>query len=153
MKCPFCDVDNDKVVDSRPYDDSTAIRRRRECLACGARFTTYERVESLPLMVVKRGGERELFNRDKLVAGVVKACEKRPVSADQIDRLAQEIEYNLAGQLGREVSSREIGEMVMEQLQKLDEVAYVRFASVYREFKDARSFMEELAAFLDKGDK
>lgn len=150
MKCPFCGHDHDKVVDSRPYDEGTAIRRRRECISCGARFTTYEKVESIPLMVVKRGGEREPFNRDKIVNGLLRACEKRPVPADVIDEMARQVEYKLTSQLSREVSSREIGEAVMSQLKNVDEIAYVRFASVYREFKDAQSFMNELKMFLNQ---
>ncbi|MGI6077028.1 MAG: transcriptional regulator NrdR [Fastidiosipilaceae bacterium] len=150
MKCPYCGHDHDKVVDSRPYDDGTAIRRRRECISCGSRFTTYEKVDTIPLMVIKRGGERELFDRDKIVNGMLRACEKRPISVDVINNVAREIENHLSSGLKREVSTKEIGELVMEHLKDIDEIAYVRFASVYREFKDAQSFMDELANFLKK---
>ena len=132
MKCPYCGHDHDKVVDSRPYDDGTAIRRRRECISCGSRFTTYEKVDTIPLMVIKRGGERELFDRDKIVNGMLRACEKRPISVDVINNVAREIENHLSSGLKREVSTKEIGELVMEHLKDIDEIAYVRFASVYR---------------------
>ena len=129
MKCPYCGHDHDKVVDSRPYDDGTAIRRRRECISCGSRFTTYEKVDTIPLMVIKRGGERELFDRDKIVNGMLRACEKRPISVDVINNVAREIENHLSSGLKREVSTKEIGELVMEHLKDIDEIAYVRFAS------------------------
>lgn len=148
MRCPFCDHDDDRVIDSRPSDEGTAIRRRRECTVCGARFTTYEKVETLPLLVVKKDGTREPFDRDKLITGVMKSCEKRPVSTNQIEQLVNAIEIQTQNSLKREVTSREIGEMVMEQLKNIDEVAYVRFASVYRQFKDVNSFLAELNEML-----
>lgn len=151
MKCPYCAHDQDKVVDSRPTDEGAAIRRRRECLSCGARFTTFEKIESYPLIVIKRHGEREPFDRDKLIAGITKACEKRPISADTIDLAAREIENSIRNTLKREVSSEEVGELVMNRLEEIDQVAYVRFASVYREFKDVESFMEELQMLLGRG--
>ncbi len=148
MKCPFCGHQEDKVVDSRASSDELSIRRRRECLACGKRFTTYEHVEEQPLMVVKKDGRRERFDRHKLLAGLVKACEKRPVSMDDLERLVDELERELSQQFEREVPSREVGERVMKKLHALDPVAYVRFASVYREFKDVEQFMRELKDLL-----
>ncbi len=148
MRCPFCAHDEDKVIDSRPSEEGSAIRRRRECLSCGARFTTYEKVETVPLLVIKKDGTREPFHRDKLIAGIQKACEKRPVSTDQIDQIVDSIETSVANSLKREISSREVGEMVMERLKVIDEVAYVRFASVYRQFRDVNSFLEELNQLL-----
>ena len=144
MRCPYCQELESRVLDSRPSEDGYSIRRRRECNACKRRFTTYERVEERPLLVVKKSGNRETFNRDKLIAGLTRACEKRPVSMDQIERLVGEIERDLRDQYDREVSSRVIGEMVMDRLQKLDEVAYVRFASVYRQFTDLNSFIKTI---------
>ena len=148
MKCPFCGHQEDKVVDSRSSSDGVAIRRRRECLSCGKRFTTYEHVEEQPLMIIKKDGRREPFDRHKLLAGLVKACEKRPVSMDDLERLVDELERELSQQFEREVPSREIGERVMKKLHALDPVAYVRFASVYREFKDVEQFMRELKDLL-----
>ena len=148
MKCPFCGHQEDKVVDSRSSADGVSIRRRRECLACAKRFTTYEHVEEQPLMIIKKDGRREPFDRHKLLAGLVKACEKRPVSMDDLERLVDELERELSQQFEREVSSREIGERVMKKLHTLDPVAYVRFASVYREFKDVEQFMRELKDLL-----
>ena len=148
MKCPFCGHQEDKVVDSRASSDGVAIRRRRECLGCAKRFTTYEHVEEQPLMVVKKDGRREPFDRHKLLAGLVKACEKRPVSMDGLEQLVDEVERDISQQFEREVSSREIGERVMKKLHALDPVAYVRFASVYREFKDVEQFMRELKELL-----
>ena len=148
MRCPFCNHDDDRVIDSRPSDEGAAIRRRRECTVCGARFTTYEKVENPPLLVIKKDGTREPFDRDKLMAGIMKSCEKRPVSTDQIDSLVASIEAQNQNSLKREISSREIGEMVMEGLKQIDEVAYVRFASVYRQFKDVNSFLQELNDML-----
>ena len=148
MKCPFCGHQEDKVVDSRASSDELSIRRRRECLACGRRFTTYEHVEEQPLMVIKKDGRRERFDRHKLLAGLVKACEKRPVSMDQLEQLVDELERELSQQFEREVPSREVGERVMKKLHTLDPVAYVRFASVYREFKDVEQFMRELKDLL-----
>ena len=141
MKCPFCSFEDSKVVDSRPTDEGTSIRRRRECLHCGKRFTTYETVERMPLMLIKR-------DRQKLLNGLVKACEKRPVSLMQLEQIVDHVEQKLFGSLESEVSSKVIGELVMEQLRKVDEVAYVRFASVYRQFKDINTFMEELNTLL-----
>lgn len=148
MKCPFCGHQEDKVVDSRASSDGVAIRRRRECLGCAKRFTTYEHVEEQPLMIVKKDGRREPFDRHKLLAGLVKACEKRPVSMDDLERLVDELERELSQQFEREVPSREVGERVMKKLHALDPVAYVRFASVYREFKDVEQFMRELKDLL-----
>lgn len=150
MRCPFCGHDEDKVIDSRPSDEGAAIRRRRECIACGSRFTTYEKIENLPLLVIKKDGTREPFDREKLISGLMKSCQKRPVSTDQIEALVASIETQTQNSLKREISSREIGEMVMEGLKKIDEVAYVRFASVYRQFKDVNSFLEELNEMLRK---
>ncbi|MBI3083949.1 MAG: transcriptional repressor NrdR [Candidatus Omnitrophica bacterium] len=148
MKCPFCGHQEDKVVDSRSSADGVSIRRRRECLGCGKRFTTYEHVEEQPLMIIKKDGRREPFDRHKLVAGLVKACEKRPVGMDELERLVDELERELSQQFEREAPSREIGERVMKRLHALDPVAYVRFASVYREFKDVEQFMRELKELL-----
>ncbi len=148
MKCPFCGHQEDKVVDSRASSDGSSIRRRRECLGCGKRFTTYEHVEEQPLMVVKKDGRREPFDRHKLLGGLVKACEKRPVSMDDLEKLVDELERELSQQFEREVPSREVGERVMKKLHVLDPVAYVRFASVYREFKDVEQFMRELKDLL-----
>ena len=148
MKCPFCGHEEDKVVDSRASSDGVAIRRRRECLACGKRFTTYEHVEEQPLMVIKKDGRREPFDRHKVLAGLVKACEKRPVGMDDLERLVDELERELSQQFEREAPSREVGERVMKRLHALDPVAYVRFASVYREFKDVEQFMRELKDLL-----
>lgn len=148
MKCPFCGHQEDKVVDSRASSDGVAIRRRRECLGCAKRFTTYEHVEEQPLMIIKKDGRREPFDRHKLLAGLVKACEKRPVSMDDLEGLVDELERELSQQFEREVPSREIGERVMKKLHALDPVAYVRFASVYREFKDVEQFMRELKDLL-----
>jgi len=148
MKCPFCGHQEDKVVDSRASADGRSIRRRRECLGCGKRFTTYEHVEEQPLMVIKKDGRREPFDRHKVLAGLVKACEKRPVGMEDLERLVDELERELSRQFEREVPSREIGERVMRQLHALDPVAYVRFASVYREFKDVEQFMRELKELL-----
>ncbi len=151
MKCPFCGFTDSKVIDSRPAEDGTTIRRRRECLDCQKRFTTYEIIERMPLVVIKRDGSRESFDKVKIINGVIRACEKRPVTMTQIETLAEEIELELRGRLESEVKSEVIGEMVMARLKDLDEVAYVRFASVYRSFKDINTFMEELTKLL--GDK
>ena len=148
MKCPFCGHQEDKVVDSRASGSGDAIRRRRECLGCGKRFTTYEHIEEQPLMVVKKDGRREPFDRHKLLAGLVKACEKRPVSMDDLERLVDELERELSQHFEREAPSREVGERVMKRLHSLDPVAYVRFASVYREFKDVEQFLRELKDLL-----
>ena len=148
MKCPFCGDQESKVVDSRPTDESSSIRRRRECLSCGKRFTTYETVESLPLVVVKKDGGRETFDRNKILNGLVKACEKRPVPIAVLEKAASDIEQQLLNSLNREVKTEYIGELVMEKLKDIDEVAYVRFASVYRQFKDINTFMSELSKLL-----
>jgi len=144
MKCPYCMHIDSKVVDSRPTEDGEKIRRRRECLNCGRRFTTYEVVETTPLVVVKKDKSRQMFDRNKLLAGLLRACEKRPVSVDTLDRLVDSIEQGYANQLVKEVTSRELGEYVLKQLKELDKVAYIRFASVYRDFSDVETFMEEL---------
>ena len=149
MKCPFCGFEESKVIDSRPTDEGQRIRRRRECLSCGKRFTTYEIIESLPIIVIKKDKSREAFNRDKLMTGLLRACEKRPVSIDTLDNMIDEIETVLQNSLDREVSSEKIGELVMEKLKTIDEVAYVRFASVYRQFKDINTFMRELSKLLE----
>lgn len=149
MKCPYCGYLESKVVDSRPADEGASIRRRRECLACHKRFTTYETMESLPLMVIKKDGSRQSFDRGKVMGGLIRACEKRPVSYQTLEGLVAEIELSLQNQIDREVSSSQIGELVLERLKQLDEVAYVRFASVYREFKDIDSFMAELKQLME----
>ena len=148
MKCPFCGFTDSKVIDSRPADDGATIRRRRECLACQKRFTTYEIIERLPLVVIKRDGSRQSFDKMKLINGIVRACEKRPVSMADIENIADDIEQELQSGLEREVSTAQIGELVMDRLKEMDEVAYVRFASVYRSFKDINTFMEELTKML-----
>ena len=148
MKCPFCGYTESKVIDSRPAEEGATIRRRRECLACQKRFTTYEIIERLPLVVVKRDGSRQTFDRVKLINGMVRACEKRPVTLAQLEGIADDIEQELQSSLEREVSTVAIGEMVMSRLKEVDEVAYVRFASVYRSFKDINTFMEELTKLL-----
>jgi transcriptional repressor NrdR len=150
MKCPFCGHDEDRVIDSRPAEEGAAIRRRRECIGCNGRFTTYEKIETLPLLVVKKDGTREPFNRDKILNGLLKACEKRPVSNDQLIELLTFVEFQVQGAANREISSKDIGELVMRKLKEIDEVAYVRFASVYRQFKDVHSFLEELNEMLYK---
>jgi len=144
MKCPFCGYVDSKVVDTRPADEGVSIRRRRECLKCQRRFTTYEIVESLPLIVIKKDGSRQAFDRNKLLGGLFKACEKRPVSLQTLERLVDEVEAHFQNSLQREVESRQIGELVMDKLKRIDEIAYVRFASVYRQFKDINSFIVEL---------
>ena len=151
MKCPYCGYAESKVIDSRPAEEGSTIRRRRECLACRKRFTTYEIMERLPLVVVKRDGSRQSFDRVKVINGLVRACEKRPIALSQLEEIADDIENELQGALEREITTAEIGEMVMTRLKDLDEVAYVRFASVYRQFKDINTFMEELKKLL--GDK
>lgn len=149
MKCPYCAYLESKVVDSRPADEGASIRRRRECLSCHKRFTTYETMESLPLMVVKKDGSRQSFDRSKVLSGLIRACEKRPVTYQTLEDLVVEIEQVLQNQMDREISSAQIGELVMERLKKVDEVAYVRFASVYRQFKDINTFMAELNKLLE----
>ncbi|MEL6716597.1 MAG: transcriptional regulator NrdR [Planctomycetota bacterium] len=149
MKCPRCEADDDRVVDSRTASDGTVIRRRRECLACHMRFTTYERIEESPLRVVKKNNERARFDRDKILGGMLRACEKLPVPVEAIEEAALRIETRCQGEYDREVSSSVIGSLVMDELRKLHQVAYVRFASVYREFKDVGQFMSELETMLD----
>ena len=150
MKCPFCKADNDRVVDSRASADGFAIRRRRECLACGRRYTTYERIEEIPYLVVKRDGSRTDFDRTKLILGLRKACEKRPVPAKCLDEIVDAVEQMLHESEDREITTEEIGRLVMEQLRDLDQVAYVRFASVYRKFEDIDAFMAELKDLLNR---
>ena len=150
MKCPFCGNNDSKVIDSRPTEDNQRIRRRRECMSCSKRFTTFETVEITPITVIKKDGSMQAFNRDKILSGMIKSCEKRPVSIQDLEKATDNIEYRLVNSLNTEVSSIEIGEMVMEELKKLDEVAYVRFASVYRQFSDINTFFEELSELLKK---
>jgi len=149
MKCPVCNYNESKVIDTRPTDGNSTIKRRRECLGCQRRFTTYEVVETVPLVVIKKDLSRESFDRNKLLNGIIRACEKRPVSIEKMQNIATDIETYLQNQLNSEVSSSLIGELVMDRLRGADEVAYVRFASVYREFKDINTFMEELKNLLD----
>ena len=150
MRCPYCANPESKVVDSRPSDEGNSIRRRRECLECHKRFTTYETVECLPLVVIKRDGSRQSFDKSKLLNGMIRACEKRPVPFQTLESIANEIEQTLQNQMDREVTSTRIGELVMERLKQVDEVAYVRFASVYRQFKDIGTFMAELSKLLEE---
>ncbi len=150
MKCPYCGYEESKVIDSRPADEGERIRRRRECLSCGKRFTTHEVIETVPIIVVKRDKSREVFDRNKLRSGILHACEKRPVSIDQVEKIVDTIESSLQASLDREVTSGKIGELAMDQLKNVDEVAYVRFASVYRQFKDINTFMEELNKLLNE---
>ena len=150
MKCPYCGEQDSKVIDSRHSEDGTSIRRRRECLACQKRFTTYETVESLPIIVVKKDGSRQSFDRNKILNGMVRACEKRPVSMADLEAAVTDIEQVMQNSLEREISSASIGDLVMDRLKPLDEVAYVRFASVYRQFKDINSFMTELNKLLEE---
>lgn len=153
MKCPYCEYLESKVIDSRPIDDGSSIRRRRECLKCERRFTTYEQVESVPLVVIKKDGKRQVYNRQKLMNGILRACEKTPVSFTEIEKAVLEIETTLNNMLDREVSSTEIGELVMDKLKAMNDIAYVRFASVYREFKDVNTFLEELNSMLHGKEK
>ena len=148
MKCPYCNYEESKVVDSRLIDDGERIRRRRECVKCGKRFTTHEVIENVPVIVIKNDCSREPFDRNKLFSGLLRACEKRPVSIETIDRITDRIENTIQNSLVREVTSKEIGELAMDSLKTVDEVSYVRFASVYRQFKDINSFMEELNKML-----
>jgi transcriptional repressor NrdR len=150
MRCPYCRKDSDKVVDSRSSGEGAAIRRRRECLGCGRRYTTYEKVETLPIRVVKKDGRRVEFDREKILAGLRRACEKRPVSTETLDNLVTEIENEIYSHCDKEVTSRHIGQLVMRKLRELDKVAYIRFASVYREFKDISAFIEEAKPMLDR---
>ncbi|MCI8993365.1 MAG: transcriptional repressor NrdR [Eubacterium sp.] len=150
MKCPFCSSDNTRVIDSRPADDNTSIRRRRMCDDCRKRFTTYEKVETIPLIVIKKDNTREQYDRSKIEAGILRACYKRPISADAINQLIDDVETEIFNHEEKEISSSVIGEIVMDKLKDLEAVAYVRFASVYREFKDVNTFMNELKKILDK---
>lgn len=150
MKCPYCGYMESKVVDSRPTSEGEAIRRRRECIKCENRFTTYENIEEIPIMLVKKDGTRESYNRNKILNGMIKSCEKRPISIDEIEKAVDDIEKELSNSLKKEVTSEKVGELVMEKLKGLDEVAYVRFASVYKQFKDVNSFMDELKDILNE---
>lgn len=152
MKCPFCGLDNTRVIDSRPADDNSSIRRRRLCDECGKRFTTYERVEIMPLTVIKKDKTREPYDRSKIMFGILRACHKRPISVEQIEQMVNQIENELFNLEYKEIESKQIGEVVMEHLKTLEQVAYVRFASVYREFKDVGTFMNELKKMLDSGE-
>ena len=156
MKCPYCSSDNTRVIDSRPADDGDSIRRRRECDECHKRFTTYEKVETIPLIIIKKDNNREQYNRSKIERGIIRACYKRPVSAEAIQKTVERIEIKIFNLEAKEVSSTDVGEIVMDELKELDEVAYVRFASVYREFKDVNTFMDEIKKMMldrSKGDK
>lgn len=150
MKCPYCEWLDSKVIDSRPAEEGASVRRRRECNQCGKRFTTYEKLEVAPILVVKKDGRREPFDSDKILKGLMKACEKRPISIEEIEQLVRQIEKQINADLVREINSEQIGEMIMDKLSRLDEVAYVRFASVYRQFKDINTFMEELNKLIIK---
>ena len=150
MKCPFCGDENTKVIDSRPSEETNAIRRRRQCEKCSKRFTTYEKVETIPLVVIKKGNVREAYDRSKIEAGVFRSCHKRPISVSQITQLVDEVENAIFNMEEKEIPSSKIGELVMDKLKSLDAVAYVRFASVYREFKDVNTFMDEIKKILDK---
>lgn len=150
MRCPYCGNNESKVVDSRPTDEETAIRRRRECEKCAKRFTTYEKIEEVPLFIVKKDGSRELYQRSKIMNGFLKACEKRPVSIKQIEEVVNEIEKELYNSMDKEIDSKHVGELVMQRLKQLDDVAYVRFASVYRQFKDLNTFVEELNKLINE---
>lgn len=150
MKCPFCNYEDTKVIDSRSQDDNTVIRRRRLCENCGKRFTTYERLNTIPITVIKKDGTRELFDKNKLVGGIMKSCNKRPVSVEQVEAIVDDIENTIMGSVDKEIDSKTIGNMVMDRLKDVDEVAYVRFASVYRQFKDINTFMAELAKLLNE---
>ena len=149
VKCPFCNQDNTRVVDSRPVEDTNSIRRRRMCDACGERFTTYEKLETLPLMIIKKDNSREAYDRSKIEKGILLSCHKRPISSEQIRNKIDEIETEIFSREEKEIPASDVGELVMRKLKDVDEVAYVRFASVYREFKDVNAFMEELAKFLN----
>ncbi|MBQ9155698.1 MAG: transcriptional repressor NrdR [Eubacterium sp.] len=153
MKCPFCGLDNTRVIDSRPADDNSSIRRRRQCDECGRRFTTYEKVEIIPLTVIKKDQTREPYDRNKIMAGIMRACHKRPVSVEKLEETMNRIENDIYNLGYKEIESKVIGEIVMEHLKKLEQVAYVRFASVYREFKDVNTFMSELKKMLDTSDQ
>jgi len=151
MKCPYCENTESKVIDSRPVDDGNSIRRRRECLSCTRRFTTYEQIESVPLVVIKKDGKRQVYNRQKIFSGILRACEKTPVTVAQIESVVQDIESELFNSMDSEIPSTHIGNLVMDRLKKLNPIAYVRFASVYREFKDVSTFMEEINSLIQSG--
>jgi len=153
LRCPFCGYEDSKVLDSRPADDGNVIRRRRECLECSRRFTTYERIEEIPLMIVKKDGRREIFDRSKLLRGLIKACEKRPTTLAMMEKLVDEVEKELRNTMDQEITSQQIGELVMEKLRLVDEVAYVRFASVYRQFTDAHKFIQEIEKLIKANTK
>ncbi|WFD09141.1 transcriptional regulator NrdR [Tepidibacter hydrothermalis] len=150
MKCPYCSFLQSRVIDSRPTDEGTSIRRRRECESCKKRFTTYEKIEYVRLVVIKKDGNRESFDRSKIINGIIKACEKRPVSIEQIENIVDQIEYNINKNMFKEIETKKIGELVMEKLKNIDEVSYVRFASVYRHFKDINTFVQELEKILSE---
>lgn len=150
MKCPFCNFEESKVVDSRSTDDNMTIRRRRECLTCNKRYTTYEKIEDIPVLVVKRDLTREIFNKEKIINGLIIACQKRPVSRYQIEQISDDIEKAISNKMITEIETRQIGELVMERLKPIDEISYVRFASVYREFKDINTFLEEIKNLVSK---
>ena len=150
MKCPFCGKENTKVIDSRPADDNSSIRRRRQCDVCGKRFTTYEKVETIPFIVIKKDDNREPYDRERIQGGIIRSCHKRPVSANQISEMVEDIENQIFNMEEKEIPSSTIGELVMDKLKDVDQVAYVRFASVYREFKDVNTFMDELKRVLNK---
>lgn len=153
MKCPYCDFDTSKVVDSRPIEEGNSIRRRRECENCKKRFTTYEKIEQVNVMVVKKDGAREFFDREKILKGIIRSCEKRPISIKQIENIVTDIEKEIVNMMQREISSEEIGNLVMDKLKDIDEVSYVRFASVYRQFKDVNSFLDELKNIIEEKSK
>ncbi len=150
MKCPYCGYGESKVVDSRPTDEEAAIRRRRECERCSKRFTTYEKIEEMPLIIVKKDGSREVYQRNKVLHGLLKACEKRPIPVSEIEKLVEDIEKELYNSMEKEIDSKQIGELVMNRLKKIDDVAYVRFASVYRQFKDINTFLQELNKLINE---
>ena len=148
MRCPYCECEESKVVDSRPIESGQAIRRRRECMKCNKRFTTYENIEEIPLIIIKKDGNRQVYNRSKLLNGIIRACEKRPVSIEQMEQIVDDIEKTLYNSMKKEITTDYIGELVMDRLKHIDEVAYVRFASVYRQFKDLNTFMDELEKII-----
>ena len=150
MKCPFCNNEDTKVIDSRSQDDNTTIRRRRYCEKCGKRFTTYERIDTIPMTVIKSNGTRETFDKNKLISGIMKSCNKRPITANQIKEIADDVENAVMSSMDKEIESKSIGNMVMDRLKDIDEVAYVRFASVYRQFKDINTFMDALNKIMDE---
>lgn len=150
MKCPYCGYLESKVIDTRPTEDGSSVRRRRECMECSKRYTTYEKVETLPILVIKKDNSREPFDKEKIISGLVRATQKRPVSMKQMEQIADDIERSIANQMVSEISSEDIGNMVMERLKTVDEVAYVRFASVYRQFKDINTFFEEIKSLMGK---